>query len=340
MTNNYSKKVSLGIVIPTFNSSNTIKKCITSFLYQLSKEDTIFIIDDRSTDNTKEVIERISDCRIKLIINPSKGPNSARNKAIEISENDYLMFIDSDDYLEKNVILNLKNNIFKYSPEILVMGYAFKDKKKFFKSSSLRKNIFIQNKEEILEYAFLSPHYASVCWNKVIAMKLLKDNSKIRFIDDNVHGRDSIFVKELAIKTKNLLFISGIQYISSITLNSFSRKYSIKNVYSAVDCIAKLNNFIIDKKAPIDLVYKSILKLMLYTIFYSAIRLDYKSFKKVSFIIYSELIKIQRKYYKDIKKNNLKIFLNNLFIKKNFKFSFFTLISFRFAKKINLLIDY
>ena len=340
MNNNHFKKVSLGIVIPTFNSSKTIRKCIASFLDQLTENDTVFIIDDKSSDNTKEIIEKISDWRIKFLINPSKGPNSARNKAIEISENDYLMFLDSDDYLEKNTISKVKRNIIKYSPDLLIMGYAFKEKNKVVKSSSLNKNIFIQNKEEILEYAFLSPFYASVCWNKVIAMGVLKKNLKLRFIDDSIHGRDSIFVKELAIEAKNILFIPGINYISSITLNSFSRKYSIKNVYSAIDCISKLNEFINNKKAPADLVYKSILRLMLYTIFYSAIRLDYKNFRKATSIIYSELKSFAGKYSLDMKKTSFKNFLKKLLIFISFKFSFFSLISFRFARKINLLIDY
>lgn len=91
------KKVS--VIIPTYNSSKYIIECINSVINQTYKNLEIIIVDDKSTDNTIDIIKNINDSRIKLIeLSINSGVSVARNKGIDESTGDYICFLDSDDY--------------------------------------------------------------------------------------------------------------------------------------------------------------------------------------------------------------------------------------------------
>ena len=112
------KKVS--IIIPVYNSSKYLKECINSVIKQTYKNLEIIIVNDKSTDNSLEIINSFSDKRI-IVINLEKnsGVSIARNKGVEASTGDYICFLDSDDYwnlrkIEKQVKF-IKNKAFIYS---------------------------------------------------------------------------------------------------------------------------------------------------------------------------------------------------------------------------------
>lgn len=112
------KKVS--VIIPVHNSEKYIQECINSVINQTYKNLEIIIIDDKSTDNSVNIIKNIKDKRIKLIeLSINSGAAIARNKGIETSTGDYICFLDSDDYwklkkIEKQVKY-IKDKAFIYS---------------------------------------------------------------------------------------------------------------------------------------------------------------------------------------------------------------------------------
>ena len=108
------KKISF--IIPIYNSEKYIEKCIRSIIDQKYKEIEIICINDGSTDNSEVIIKKIqkNDSRIILISKPNGGVSSSRNIGIENASGDYVMFIDSDDYLENSYLYNLNDLINKY----------------------------------------------------------------------------------------------------------------------------------------------------------------------------------------------------------------------------------
>ena len=116
------KKVS--VIIPVYNSSKSIKDCLDSVIKQTYKNLEIILIDDKSSDNSVDIIKTYKDNRIRFIeLEENSGAAIARNKGIEISTGDYICFIDSDDYWKLNKIEKqvkfIKNKEFIYS------GYAY-----------------------------------------------------------------------------------------------------------------------------------------------------------------------------------------------------------------------
>jgi len=87
----------ISVVIPTFNRSRLLNKAIKSVLHQTYVDLELIVVDDGSEDLTKDLIESISDSRLKLIVQENHGVSHARNRGIEASEGEWICFLDSDD---------------------------------------------------------------------------------------------------------------------------------------------------------------------------------------------------------------------------------------------------
>src|SRR5438046_1054531 len=88
----------ISVVIATFNRAWCIERAIKSITGQTSKNWELLIIDDGSTDNTKEVVKPwLSDQRIKYFFKKNEGVGSARNFGVSVAENKFVCFLDSDD---------------------------------------------------------------------------------------------------------------------------------------------------------------------------------------------------------------------------------------------------
>lgn len=132
MENNENKNISF--VIPTFNCSKTIEESIDSILDTNFKEgDEIIIVDDKSTDNTLEIIQKLSlkNQSIKIIKHTSNlGGGATRNTAVKNSKNNLIFCLDSDNILEKDSINKLKDFLISTKSDV-----ASFNRLKFFKEN-------------------------------------------------------------------------------------------------------------------------------------------------------------------------------------------------------------
>ena len=107
------------IIIPVFNSEDTILIALESILKQSYEGFEILIVDGLSTDNTIKIVEKLNDNRIKIYSEKDKGVYDAMNKGIHYAQGEWLYFIGSDDYLYNNDVLQtlsktlnkMKNNV-------------------------------------------------------------------------------------------------------------------------------------------------------------------------------------------------------------------------------------
>jgi len=96
----------LSVIIPFFNAAPYLKRCLESVLSQDLAEYEIICINDGSTDGSLPIVEEYADLfeNIRIISQQNRGLSNARNRGMEAAAGEYLMFVDSDDYLEKNVL--------------------------------------------------------------------------------------------------------------------------------------------------------------------------------------------------------------------------------------------
>jgi glycosyltransferase involved in cell wall biosynthesis len=108
----------VSIIIPAYNVENYISRCLDSVILQSYQNIEILVINDGSTDNTLSIIEsyRVRDRRISLINQKNKGLSAARNVGLDVSQGDYIYFVDGDDFISEKTIELLvyfsgKNNL-------------------------------------------------------------------------------------------------------------------------------------------------------------------------------------------------------------------------------------
>ena len=101
------------IIIPTYNRAAFLPKAIGSVLAQSFSDWELIIVDDGSTDNTKDVVAQYSDSRITYIFQQNAERSAARNKGIAHSVGEYVLFLDSDDYYLSNFLADLNLEIRK-----------------------------------------------------------------------------------------------------------------------------------------------------------------------------------------------------------------------------------
>src|SRR5688572_11938068 len=99
------------VILPTYNRAHLISKAIESMLAQSYQSWELIIVDDGSTDNTKEVISGFSDARINYIYQKNSERSAARNNGIAHSRGRYICFLDSDDYFMTNHLENMHKAI-------------------------------------------------------------------------------------------------------------------------------------------------------------------------------------------------------------------------------------
>lgn len=92
----------ISVIIPVYNNENEIRRSIKSIQEQTYKDLEIIIINDGSSDNSREIIEELmlTDSRIKLINTPNQGQSQARNLGVSKASGDWILFLDADDYYQ------------------------------------------------------------------------------------------------------------------------------------------------------------------------------------------------------------------------------------------------
>lgn len=108
------KEQMISVIVPAYNSEMFIGKCIDSVLAQTYSNWELIAVDDGSRDNTFGILKKYAevDSRIRVIHQENQGPGIARNTGIAEAKGNYVVFIDSDDYIER-IIFNSLRSIMK-----------------------------------------------------------------------------------------------------------------------------------------------------------------------------------------------------------------------------------
>ena len=123
----------IDIIIPVHNSEKYIESCINSVLNQNFKDYRIILVDDYSTDKSKEIITKYKATypdKIELkILEENKGAATARNEGLKLSNAEYISFIDSDDTIENGILEKISKIIDTHNPDLICMDLNMEYKK-------------------------------------------------------------------------------------------------------------------------------------------------------------------------------------------------------------------
>lgn len=121
----------VSIIIPVYNVEKYLNKCIDSVLNQTYKDLEVILVDDGSTDSSPEICDDYGqkDSRVKVIHKENGGQGEARNFGLDIAKGEYVLFVDSDDYIAKNTVELTLQRAEKYNADMVIFDYVMVDER-------------------------------------------------------------------------------------------------------------------------------------------------------------------------------------------------------------------
>lgn len=222
------KKVS--VIIPCYNVEDYIDECIKSIINQTYKSIEIIAINDGSTDSTLEKLNKYKN-KIKIINQNNKGVGYSRNIGIKKSTGDYILFIDSDDFLNtENDISNMIKEI--DDSDILFYRFNYYYNKDRIKESKLI-NIEGNNVQEIFHNMIKNDSFNINSWSKLIRKKIIEENNIL--FEENIYSEDFDFSLNLYKYIDKISVSNNIYYNYRQNRNgSLTKEINKKNIKSSI----------------------------------------------------------------------------------------------------------
>ena len=287
----------VSVIVPVYNTEKYLEKCLDSIVNQTYQDIEIIIVNDGSTDNSKEIINKYVDkySNIKVYNKQNGGLSSARNLGIEKANGKYLMFVDSDDYIEKTMIKKMYEKSQENKSDIVVceFSYVYDDGRKIRSYSNLNYTNISDKKY------LLTPPMAPI--------RLIKKD-----LFNNIKFKEGIYYEDLELCPKLVKYSKKISYVNESLYNYLMRDSSIMHQNS-------FNDKLLDIYKVLDSNYDALIKeyhdeieymYIIHLLRTASLRfLDYKEgkeeLKRIKLIIKDKFPNWKRNIY--FKKSNKKI---------------------------------
>lgn len=170
----------ISVIVPVYKVEKYLDRCVNSILQQTYTNIEVWLVDDGSTDNCPAMCDDFaqSDYRIKVIHKTNGGLSDARNVAIEMATGDYLMFVDSDDYIAQDHIENLYKGLVHNGADVAVNTACFFQENQIPNPIHSEK-IFLCSGIEAIETMFYQELFDTTAWGKIYKKSLF--NSGVRY---------------------------------------------------------------------------------------------------------------------------------------------------------------
>lgn len=169
------------VIIPVYNCENYISRCVSSVIEQVYTNFEIILVDDGSTDKSLEICEHWAklDKRIKVIKQKNQGPGVARNQGIKKATGEYIVFIDSDDYVDVDYFERVHNYIKKYETDIVFIGFQFEEQLSQRKIAEVKMEEGYYDKREFhtIIKTLIDNDMFGYTWCKISKRKLLLEHN-------------------------------------------------------------------------------------------------------------------------------------------------------------------
>lgn len=259
-------RIKISVIIPIFNVEKYINDCLLSVLNQTLNEIEIICINDGTLDNSMQTVNKYAayDSRIKIINKKNGGLSSARNAGIEKAKGEYILFLDSDDWIVPETL-----------EEIYYIANEYDLDNIYFNADSFFETDEISKREEgYSTYYKRNASYEGIytgvdlCVNMMrngdfrpsacIQMpkrKMLIENG-IKFYEGIIH-EDNLFTIQSLLNEKRVMFTGKSYYKRRMHYNSIvTTVKGVKNAIGYYICIREVEKYITDKKLEEDLYFE------------------------------------------------------------------------------------
>lgn len=238
--------IRFSIIVPIYNTEKYLNKCIDSILKQTYSNFELILVDDGSTDSSGEICDDYAKKYdfIKVIHQENLGVSVARNVGLDVARYEWISFVDSDDWVESEVLEILSKHIVDENADI----YSFNMNVSNESGSLVRTCIFnkenrifiFENENERFNYFYnilVQGKAGQTVWERVFRKDIIEKNN-LRFI-----SRDIVSAEDQAFVFQYMLYVNKISALSDIFYNYRVRKGSLTNIVDRNLLLSKLYNF-------------------------------------------------------------------------------------------------
>ena len=247
------------IVIPVYNVEKYIDKCLDSVLNQTYKNFEVIIVNDGTRDNSQKIVDKYvkKDKRFKSFTKENGGLSSARNYGVKHTTGDYLIFIDSDDFINLDYLEKINEVLDNSDIEVLRTGLIVADKNE----KVVRREKVLDESRYVSFTDLTSFEFFDSACSYVYNLSFYKKN-KFSFIE-GVYHEDFGLIPEILIKAKKIYFLNYHSYYyvqrNNSIMTSIDKEILKKRAYDILNHHDRLKNTIndmtIDKKNKESFIY-------------------------------------------------------------------------------------
>jgi glycosyltransferase involved in cell wall biosynthesis len=213
------------VIIPVYNAARTLRRCLDSLVDQSFDDYELLLINDGSTDGSDAICREYANVYpcIRYFAKENGGISSARNLGLEQAKGEYILFVDSDDYVANNYFAVIGHELARYCPDLLMFGAANTGGEEQTRIAGAYReaeelNIARRIAEAMQRYLFSS------LWNKGFKRETI-ERLCLHFEDGLSIGEDQLFIFAYAMHIKSLVSVEEILYFVDISdQGSLSRK--------------------------------------------------------------------------------------------------------------------
>lgn len=249
------EKIKISIIIPVYNSESYLSTLLESVLDQTYSNVEIILIDDGSTDASKQICDsyEMKDNRFKVISKNNEGICPTRNLGISLATGDYIAFFDNDDLIEKDYLRCIEEICGERKPDIITFGYRSIEVNE--NNVSVVAEDHVPGSEgflfdDIRSYVFKEINNSfNPVWCKLYRRDFLNEH-KVRFNEQYRHGMEDIYFNVSAFSYASIIYVSKkIVYNYYVRDNhSISRKYNPRLLNDSIDLFIHMEkSFCIDE---------------------------------------------------------------------------------------------
>ena len=246
----------ISIIIPVYNAGEFLRETVLSVLEQDYKAIELILVNDGSKDDSLSICNELkaSDDRIIVIDQPNAGVSTARNNGLKAAKGEYVLFIDADDLLEKDMVSTLYNKAIETSADIVSCGAALIKDGVVIKEEFGTNKLYTYDNEEALKFFLIGNKVNIGVWTKLFKKSLIDD---LEFRKNIRINEDKLFIFEALMKANKYVVydVSKYKYIqrnSSATRTFDSRWFdtidvadlmfdTIKSKKGSLEFFAKIN---------------------------------------------------------------------------------------------------
>ena len=233
--------VKISVIVPVYGVEDYIKKCIESLVNQTFKDFEILVVNDGTKDRSIDIIkENFKDKRIIILDKENGGLSDARNYALPFAKGEYVLYVDSDDYVHEEILEKMYNKAKEDSSDI-VCSLSYKVEKDVVTPLEVPYN---EDLDVVRRYILNRPS----AWTKLVKKEIM-ERKELAFLKGKIY-EDVATMPALALYTDKISFINDYLYYYLIRdgsiMNQRVYKKNMEDIFDSLDHLYSL--FVLNKK--------------------------------------------------------------------------------------------